>query len=414
MEISNHLIKVIKASNLPFFNETDLDKIRKDFRQVVEKYAPDNLSDDRKRSILTAIEEHSSQHLFLPSFDTNRMDSLNENYLNMPDRLKTLQWKLSQALQRGPLNKEQAQPRKELWTFMSNHIMSFPEFRHFTHQAALKELKTRFTDPLCTQFDRPMTDEQFKQFKDKLQQSSYNIKHEIIFVARHLSGAAQQAYYPYGIGITSTLPFDDEVNQSGTTNGYVTLRFTSNDKFRGKRHELEDFNNSYSVFDTDFALQTNPLITVPADVREPDQISHWLDQTGKGDFGYKDGELFAVRGTKLALLKVKNWLEADAISNGDLFAEIKKQDKRAINVKNDIKTYHDQFPARHYTEYIGPYIGVLNQEGHLSVVHVNKDSFKDGINLNSRPRVRSSEIVDKTSESESRALPIPPTIHSVL
>lgn len=393
VEIPNRLIKVIKAYDLPFFTETNLDQIRKDFRLIVEKYAPKNMSDERKRSILTAIEEHSSQYLFLPSFDANSMESLNENYLNMPDRLKTLQWKLSQALQRGPLNKEQAQRREELWTFMSNHIMSLPEFRQFTHKSALQDLKTRFTDPLCTQFDRPLTDEQFNKFKGILQRSSYNSKHEIMLVVAHLSGAAQQAYRPYTRGITRTLPFDDEVKSAHTSNGYVTLRFTSNNKFCGRKQELEDFNNSYTVFDTDSDIQANayPLITVPADAREPDKISHWLNQTGKGDFGYKDGELFAVRGTKLALLNVKNWLEADAISNGDLLAEINQQDKRAINVKTYIQTHQDQFLARHitgyrYIEYIGPYIGVLNLEGHLSVVHVKKDSFKDRIYLNCRPR----------------------------
>ncbi|QDT43619.1 Regulatory protein BlaR1 [Gimesia alba] len=389
VEIPNRLIKVIQAYDLPFFNETDLDQIRKDFRLIVEKYAPENMSDERKRSILTAIEEHSKQHLFLTSFDPNRMDSLNETYLFMPDRLKTLQWKLSQALQRDPLSKKQAQRREELWTFMSNHIKSLPETSHVNYQTALEDLKTRFTDPLCTQFDRPLTEEQFNQFKNILQRSSNNSKHEIEFVVSHLSWYVQQAYRPYTIGITNTLPFDDEVKHANSSNGYVTLGFTSNEIFRGKVLDLEDFNNSYTLIDMDSAIQANaiPQITVPATAREPDKISHWLNQTGKGDFGYKNGELFAVRGTKLALLNVKNWFEADAISKDALRAEIKKQDKHDINVKNEIQTYFDQFPTRHYTEYIGPYIGVLNQEGHLSVVHIKKIPIMDGIYLNCRPRL---------------------------
>ena len=394
---ADRVVRVIEAHSLPFINRKELDRIRGEFRRMVEEHEPEDLSDDRKRAILTAIEEHGGQHLHLDRYRPAEMRCLNLTYLSLPDRLDTLQWKLYQAMQRGPLNTEQTQRLEAQRKYMRRHIASLPEDRWAKHEPALSRLEVRFSDPLSTVLDRPMTEEQFSQFKEMLQR--YPRDGELRYVVPHIIAAALKASHHDFKDFT--LPGGDRVVRYGHSNTVVRLGFESNAKFRGDTRGLDDIEETSSVID---AVTGYPE-TAPVDAREPGKFAGWLDQYGKGDFGYDDakgGGLFAVRGAKLALLDAINWIEADAINNDALRAEIKKQDKPVVGLKTFYEAHRDVHKTHPSVPYIGPYIGVLTKEGHLAVVHVEDFNGRKSINIRTRPRdepsARTLAIIDTSGK----------------
>ncbi len=379
--VPDRVVRIIEAHGLPFVDEKELTRIRDEFRQIVEKYGPENLGDDRKRAILTSIEEHGGRHLQLDRYRPSEMRSLNLTYLSLPDRLKTLQWKLYRAMQRGPFSAEDAQRLEAQRQYMREHIMSLPEDRWAKREPVLARLEARFLDPLCAVLDRPMTEEQFDRFKELLQR--YPRDRELRYVLPHIVSAALRASHRDFKDFT--LPFDDRVVSFGHSGSVVRLRFKSNAPFPGDTRGLDDIEKASSVID---AVTGYPE-TAPPDDREPGKFARWLDQHGKGDFGYDDakgGGLFAVRGAKLALLDVSNWVEADAIGNEALRGEIEKQDKQVVSLKTFYETHRDMHKRHPSTPYIGPYIGVLTKEGRLAVVHVEDFSGRESIGVRTRPR----------------------------
>ncbi len=379
--VPDRVVRVIEAYGLPFIDDKELTRIRDEFRQIVEKYGPENLGDDRKRAILTSIEEHGGRHLQLDRYRPSEMRSLNLTYLSLPDRLKTLQWKLYRAMQRGPLNTKEAQRLEAQRQFMREHIMSLPEDRWAKREPVLARLEAQFLDPLCTVLDRPMTEEQFNRFKEMLQR--YPRDRELRYVVPHIVSAALRASHRDFKDFT--LPFDDRVVSFGHSGSVVRLRFESNAPFHGDTCGLDDIEKRSSVIDA----VTGYRETAPPDDREPGKFARWLDQHGKGDFGYDDakgGGLFAVRGAKLALLDVSNWVEADAIGNEALRGEIEKQDKQVVSLKTFYEAHRDMHKRHPSTPYIGPYIGVLTKEGRLAVVHVEDFSGRESIGVRTRPR----------------------------
>lgn len=214
-----------------------------------------DLSDGRKRAILSAIRDNGAKHLLLDRHRPGDLGSLNQAYLEFPDRIKTLEWKV----------------------FMSNRI------------------------------------------------------------------------------------------------------------FRGGTLGLRQMERDYSVVDATTGLP----VSVPFDQREPAKFAMWIEAQDKGDFGLSreaGNDLIAVRGAKLALLNVTNWIEADAIRNDELRAVIEQQHKRRIGLSSYYEAHRNEHSTYPPTEFIRPYIGVMTKEGRLAVVHIEDFSGRAQILYRVRPR----------------------------
>ena len=182
--------------------------IQTDFEQALERAIASNeivldqIPVARRASILTALRDNGAHHLCIENRSRNY-------YLEYPDHLKTLQWKILRALSRGEMTADQRSRHAMQRQWMRNVIDAFPEelppdrtnairtnamakpdtmseadlvadsmpdsdrgYRKLDEIVWRKDramgkaiLEWRLNDPLMTPFDRPLTKSQFAQFQ---------------------------------------------------------------------------------------------------------------------------------------------------------------------------------------------------------------------------------------------------------
>ena len=394
--VAGSLVKAVQSHELPFVTDERVRQIRADTAELIRKYERDDLSAERRRAILAAIGNNGSGPMILNRYQPGDIGSLNQTYLEFPDLIKTLQWEVFMAIARAPLSEPEQRRMANQRSWMRGIVSGLADERHLDPKPVLANLEARFADPLCIPLDRPMTDSQFARFQNAITNrlpraqatvkttraprsiTSYNPLPPIVhnFVIQSL-----WAQYQGERGDNSYPMFDaDRVGGSGAANGYVTLHFMSNRLFQGDSRVLGTMELQFSIVDA----TTGVPISAPTDEHERMKFSNWIDKQDKGDFGLSrqtNGSLVAVRGSKLALLKVDNWVQADAIDDESLRATIQQQNKNLIQLASYYRANRDP-----RINYIGPYIGVLTKEGRLAVVHLEDFSGPDDITYRVRPR----------------------------
>ncbi|TWU44956.1 Regulatory protein BlaR1 [Novipirellula aureliae] len=374
---------VVREAKLPFVDEPRLADIEADFAGFISgiphgtRTVGASVPAKQRQAILTAIEEHGAKHLRIDQFQPGDLRSINQAYLGLPDRLLTMKWKLYQAITHArTLDADKQAKLKAQQAWMRQHIQSLPNYKSFTKEMALSGLEERLADPLCVTLAYPMTDQQFVLFQDQLQK--YNSQErELAHVVSHIVQQSLNAQYrDFG---DFELPFDDRVVSYGAGR-IVHLGFQSNRPFVSSSKSIHEIESSGTVIDA----TTGNLVTAPNDSREPGAFARWLNEQGKGDFGFddaRDGGLFAVRGAKLVKLEVNTWVEADAISNDELRALLEGPTAgRTVSLKKHYQDYQrDNSPSPCY-------VGVVTQEGRLAVVAVEDFSGRNSIILRTRAR----------------------------
>jgi Zn-dependent protease with chaperone function len=399
--VADAVVRVIKTQNLPFLGNQRLQNLHVEFAALVQTHCGDDLSDGRKRAILAAIRDNGAKHLFLNRYRPDDVGSLNQAYLEFPDLIKTLEWKVFMAITRPPLARDELARLESQRQWIRDIIAGLPDDRPVSRKDVLVSLETYFDDPFTTPFDRAMNEAQFARFQNAITTwmreaqagveehtptSVRSIKphNPLPFVLNHLVAEALRAQY-MGENHENLFPLfdDDPVGSSGARNGYIHLGFMSNRMFRGDTRGLQE--KDYSAIDA----TTGIPISAPSDQLEPAKFLMWVEAQDKGDFRLSreaDNGLVAVRRAKLALLNVTNWIEADAIPNDELRAIIEKQNTKRIGLSSYYEAHlngHSTFPP---TEFIGPYIGVMTKEGRLAVVHIEDFSGREQILYRVRPR----------------------------
>lgn len=194
--------KLIESKALPFMTDERLQVIRAEFADLVVKYQRDDLSDVRKRAILTSLE----QHLQLVIYSNRPQGSLNQVYLGLPDNLLTLKWKVFRALTRSAISVEEQQRLDNQRQWMRDYINALPAYLTFSNTTKLAELDKRFADPLCAIYDRPLNKAKFAEFKNRLQKRG-DRKTQLAFVVSHMLYAS--LFTQFDRNSNPTLPFDD-------------------------------------------------------------------------------------------------------------------------------------------------------------------------------------------------------------
>lgn len=413
--VTEHLVSAINQHPLPFITQEKLAKLGAEFAGLVTEYVPENLSKSRKQAILKSLE--NPRHLPLNSGDIR---ALNRTYLNFPDTVKTLKWKLFMALSQSPLTAEQQQALSEQREWMRETVRNLPEDRFVKRADVLKDLQARFNDPLCIPLARPMSRPQFERFKKEIET---HIREARTGVEEH-TPASSRSITPHNPLPHMTFKFvvealraqyhkryeqgnfplfdDDRVVSFGAHNGYVQLGFQSNRPFRRTSRSLDDVEKGYSVVEA----ATGYVLTAPKEAREPGAFRRWLRENGKGDFAYdsaKGGGLFAVRNARLVLLDgVKTWYEADAIADDALRERLDKDGQDLVPLKKYYEAYVEKDKVHPSREFIGPYIGILTQKGVLAVVHVEDYSGLDIITYRVRTRGENASQTFAASERGDR------------
>ena len=191
--------------------------------------------------------------------------------------------------------------------------------RHFTEDATTRSVPGRspssekaLADPLNL-LSVPMSDDGFNKLQERFKQFSNGIAADL----HDMEVAALDSRFPlrkdptdrYGYVYPGLLPFDDAVVDIWG-NG-PSLHFASNADFRGNHGAL----SRSSVYDVIRCTEMRPD---PAPMAPGAAMEAWLAGKGRGDLTLDGSALVAVRGAKMANVPVKNWFDADKLSDDQL------------------------------------------------------------------------------------------------
>jgi len=253
------IIGDVLQANAPFLKEEQIKDFRDEFGKAIQhtlEATPvdlDKIPEQRLKAMLTSLRENGVDRLFLRKAASGDYRAICDCYVCLPDRIKTLQWSLQMALTRAPLDADEERQREEIRQWFGMFVEDLPESR-LSRQQVVDQFDEFFDDPLTTQFDRVMTDEQFAKFKKLMEPMKR--KSDPLWAAtidsplyalqsylpeRSLMRAQQRLSKPSGL---QTFDDDDVVgwgySRSSNGSGFY-LHWISNLAHRGESGGLSDF-----------------------------------------------------------------------------------------------------------------------------------------------------------------------------
>ena len=415
------LSELLKENPVPFISEQDRAEIRLDFANVIDGFVASksidlaNVPDARKAAILTSMRDRGAYFLRIGQYQHLNPRDQNSVYLGFSGRLKTLQWKIFMALNRGELSEAEIVRRTEQQAWMLDIVQELPDDRSLWRKAELDRLAVWFSDPLCTTFDRPLSDEHFSQFQQTIEDvlegkqaegasaPPGNKRQKLLpgMSFRFLNLAVRtQWHHPPGAD-----PFDFPTFDNDKIHGFGThplrLSFASMGTNNGRSEFLEVFEKSFSAIDA----TTDWFGSPPKNAHNRDAALRWMRSQGKGDFAYDRKGLFAVRDARLLRLDVTNWFGADQTNNDALREQIESHGTDRIPLDDVFQAYRTRYDTEPVKLFHGPYIGVLTLEGNLAVVHVENFNEPDRIIVRTRirhaPHLQVREVRRITTDNKS-------------
>ena len=381
---ADRFVDAMRKRNYSFLQTDKLESLQQEIRNFVAKYKPTHMLPAGQEVLLASIDHYVSDY-FLNR--PNCPDDPEGAYLKFRDQINTFKWKLWLALIRTPPTPEQLKLRRIQHDWLRDFIAKVPIRPGDGHPIgvapngvrkwALAHLEKELANPLSMLYE-PMTDSQFEVFKKLMIRSSanglYNTVTDIpvraLGARAHNHADVEKAYsYPFDI----QLPFEDEVRSiwGGGGGAGTHLAFTFNAQFRG-RDVFLDSHGYRQVFDI-----VQGILLLPPEARNgatDKLIADWSQKQNKGDIDYNDmtASLMALRGAKIAELKVVNWFEADRVSNAELHKLITENGQTTISIK--------QLPPMNGPRRVGVneprfFIVVRNRERKLAVIDLRNREF---------------------------------------
>jgi hypothetical protein len=309
-------------------------------------------------------------------------------YLNDPDYFLTFQYHLWIALTRQPLTPADVQRRETQRNWMRQYLANLPfRGRHETPPRegmrndkvrpwAMTELEKAFADPIHP-LAAPLPDDGFAKLQEQFKGSSNGI----VLDFRHMEVVALTSRFichkdpagRYRYTYTGQHPFDDTV-VALWGNG-PSLHFASNADFRGNHGWLSES----SVYDV---VRCVGIHADPAPVPAGTAMEAWLAREGRGDLTLDGTTLIAMRGAKIANVPVKNWFDADELSDKQLRAIIRNDGRDRISVKGLPPPNGPRRGDRSEGEF---FIIVQTRENRLAIINLHTYEFKQ-LMLWCRPR----------------------------
>jgi hypothetical protein len=395
-DVADRFIDAMRKRNYSFLTEAKFRALRREIHDFTARYDLVQISSSDQEMLLTAVERYVPEHfsnrgLDFPEYFSDGYD-VEEAYLKFRDQVNTFKWKLWLALTRSPATSEQLKRREAQHNWLRESIADAPirpgDGRPLgvapdgVRAWASAYLERKFADPLSLLHD-PMTDRQFEVFKKLMVRSAANGLYNMVTdtSVRALGARAhdyvdvERAYaYPFDI----ELPFEDEV-RSIWGGARPHLAFASNAQFRGQDVYLDA--RSRPIFDIVSGLC---LIEPHEQAGDPDaSIARWTQRHNSGDIAYRDAtaSIAALRGAKIAELRVANWFDADRVSNAELRKLIAENGVTSVSVKS--------LPPMNGGRRVGVneprfFIVVQEDEGCLAVMDLRSREF--GLYLVSRLR----------------------------
>ena len=397
--IADRFAHALQKRSYPFMTEDKVTSLRTEIANFAARYEPTQMSGAEQEVLLAAIDRYVpeyflNRHLDFPDDFSSDWD-VEGAYLKFRDCVNTFKWKLWLTLTRKPLSAEQLKQRQIQHDWLREFIAGVairpadwgPKGVAPTgvRKWALKYLEEQLADPLSLLCE-PMTENQFEVFKKLMIRSAANgLSHTVTNIPVRALGArahdhadVEKAYaYPFDI----ELPFENEVRSiwGGGDGAGPHLVFASNAQFRGQDVFLDA--RSQPIFDI---LKGVCRIAPQEQVGDPvESIARWTRKYNAGHIAYDDAKatLVALRGAKIAELKVSNWFEADHVSNGELRKLTDEKGQTDISVK--------RLPPVNGPRRVGLneprfFIVVQSRDDRLAVMDLRSREF--GLNLVSRLR----------------------------
>jgi hypothetical protein len=253
---------------------------------------------------------------------------------------------------------------------------------------AVAELEKALADPLNL-LSVPMPDDGFHKLQERFKQFSNGISADI----HDMEVAALTSRFPlrkdptggYGYTNAGLLPFDDTV--IGIWDNGPSLHFASNAGFRGNTGDL----SQSSVYDIVgcTSIQPAPSAAGRALPNPPGAaMEAWLAREGRGDLTLDHTDLVAVRGAKMAKMQVKNWFDADKLSDDQLRAAVRDGGRDRISIIGLPPMNGPAAVDRSRGEF---FVVVQTRENHLAVINLHNFEFGQ-LMFWCRARARSHEL----------------------
>jgi hypothetical protein len=282
-------------------------------------------------------------------------------YLNDRDYFLTFQYHLWVGLTRQPLAPADIESREMQRNWMRQYLADLPirGIHEWLPRKGMRtdgvrpwviaELEKAFADPIHP-LAEPLPDEGFAKLQDRLKRSSNGIASDF----HHMEVAALTSRLicrkdpagRFGSTYAGSLPFDDTlVDLWG--NG-PSLHFASNADFRGNHGGLGY--SSSRVYDVVRCVEMRA-----------------------GDLTLDGSTLIAVRGAKIANVPVKNWFEADKLSDDQLRVVIRNGGQDRISIKGLPPVNGPHRGDRTEGEF---FIVVQTREDRLAIINLHNYEFR--------------------------------------
>ena len=367
------LAEALVESGLPFLTEQRIEEICDEFSELLQLDSIDleQLSEERRIAVLTSLRNKNARQIRLAKSTPHEAHEINYIYLDFPDQIKTLKWKLWMALSRGELtaNEQARQSKQQQW--MREAILSLPDNRYGRRQIEVCNLDDMFNDPLMPQFDRVMSDKQFTKFQNSVQAMLETAS--LFGIANRFRWMAFKSCWPRD-NVATIGSFDEDkilsISMSGNySNLGIWFKFVSNDRHRGKSKGLSDFysGNDFSALDCR-GHSTETLWKIRKN-RDPDEVLRSLEEREVGHviLDATKSELVGIRGTKLLRLDTDLLHAADAISDQELRRLVETQGTERVDLSDCFAKYMEFDKDISRDRPAGAIFGILSAEGDLAV-----------------------------------------------
>lgn len=382
--IADHYLAAMQRKGYSFLSSDELLRRRDLIAAFTVKHLRQPLDKTTRAAILDGIDRCIDRLYSSPAgtvYYGNGFGSGGEEwmYLNDRDYFLTFQYHLWFALTHKPLSPADEQRREMQQNWMRQYLTNLP-FRGIQETPplegmrndevrpwALAELEKAFADPMHL-LSGPLPDDGFSKLQERFKQFSngmvadFHDMEVIALTSRFIQHADPSGRYGYGF--TGQLPFDDQVVDLWG-NG-PSLHFASNADFRGNHGML----SQSSVYDV---VRCVRMHAHPAPAPGSSAMDAWLVREGRGDLTLDGSTLIAVRGAKIAYAEVKNWFDADKLSDDQLRTVIRNGSHDRISIKGLPPMNGPHRGDRTEGEF---FIVVQTRENRLAIINLHNYEFR--------------------------------------
>lgn len=333
------------AAHLRFANEKYRQQTATEFRDLVRKYAANQPSMEFVQSIRAAVDQQLKAE-FPKAPDVDDPVIQDRYYINLPSAIRMLQWRLFMALRQQPLDVQQQVRLEEQREWIRRHLQSLPPppaafvRSGRSQETVLAELQSKMDDPLNPLFQNPLSDEQFKIFRETIREMDDGLgDHALLYAVPHIVSANMKARY--GRRGASEIPapelegFDERPVGYGQTNGRLRVKFPSAETFRGMWNWISDDRDRGDMHLVDLT-ESRPTTRVfggaPGKGATLDEIDRWFAENhyrGHLIFDEEEIRIVGVRGTRLVPLDQRRFFEVDGVPTQQLVEQVEQQGDRS-------------------------------------------------------------------------------------